>query len=73
MSVTVYTKPACVQCTATKRKLDELGVEYETIDLLTTEGALEEVKALGFQQAPIVITDSDSWSGYQPERLSTLA
>jgi len=73
MSVTVYTKPACVQCTATKRKLDELGVEYDTIDLLTTEGALEKVRALGFQQAPIVITDSDSWSGYQPERLSKLA
>lgn len=73
MSVTVYTKPACVQCTATKRKLDQLGVEYDTIDLLTTEGALEKVRALGFQQAPIVITDSDSWSGYQPERLSNLA
>jgi glutaredoxin-like protein NrdH len=72
MSVTVYTKPACVQCTATKRKLDELGVEYETIDLLTTEGALEKVRSLGFQQAPIVITDSDSWSGYQPERLRNL-
>lgn len=73
MSVTVYAKPACVQCTATKRKLDQLGVEYDTIDLLTTEGALEKVRALGFQQAPIVITDSDSWSGYQPERLSNLA
>ena len=27
MSITVYTKPACVQCTATYKALDKQGVE----------------------------------------------
>jgi len=28
MAVTVYTKPACVQCVATKRALDKEGIPY---------------------------------------------
>ena len=28
MSITVYTKPACVQCNATYRALDKAGVDY---------------------------------------------
>ncbi|MGO7969083.1 glutaredoxin domain-containing protein, partial [Rhizobium ruizarguesonis] len=27
MTITVYSKPACVQCTATYRDLDRLGVD----------------------------------------------
>ena len=29
MSITVYTKPACVQCNATKKALDRAGLEYD--------------------------------------------
>ena len=36
MAVTVYTKPACVQCTATKKALDRAGVDYETVDITMT-------------------------------------
>jgi len=32
-SITVYTKPACVQCEATLRALDRLGCAYSTIDI----------------------------------------
>jgi glutaredoxin-like protein NrdH len=30
--VTIYTKPACVQCNATYRALDKQGIAYETVD-----------------------------------------
>ena len=33
MTVTVYTKPSCVQCNATYRALDSKGIEYEVLDL----------------------------------------
>ena len=33
MSITVYTKPACVQCNATYRALDKAGLEYDIIDI----------------------------------------
>ena len=29
MTITVYTKPACVQCTATYKALDKQGIAYE--------------------------------------------
>ena len=29
MTITVYTKPACVQCNATYKALDKQGIAYE--------------------------------------------
>ena len=31
MAITVYTKPACVQCTATYRALDSKGIDYNVL------------------------------------------
>ena len=39
MSVTVYTKPACVQCNATYRALDKRGIEYQIVDVTGGPGA----------------------------------
>ena len=33
MTVTVYTKPACVQCNATYRALDKKGIAYQSVDI----------------------------------------
>lgn len=73
MSVTVYTKPSCVQCNATYRALDAKGIEYEVLDVSQDEVALEQVKALGYMQAPVVITDEDHWSGFRPDKIDELA
>lgn len=73
MSITVYTKPACVQCNATYRALDRQGLAYEIVDLTQDEAALAKVKALGYQQAPIVIAGDDHWSGFRPDKISALA
>ncbi|KQO98693.1 glutaredoxin-like protein NrdH [Leifsonia sp. Leaf264] len=73
MTVTVYTKPSCVQCTATYRALDNKGVEYEVVDVSIDENALETIKALGYLQAPVVITDDDHWSGFNPIKIGELA
>lgn len=72
-TITVYTKPACVQCNATYRALDAKGLDYETVDLSVDEGALETVKALGYMQAPVVITADDHWSGFRPDKIATLS
>ena len=37
MTVTVYSKPACVQCTATTRALDARGIAYQLVDLTQEE------------------------------------
>ena len=39
MSITVYSKPSCVQCTATYRALDREGIDYQVIDISADEDA----------------------------------
>lgn len=70
--ITVYSKPACVQCDATKRHLKKLNLEFETIDITQDQEAYDKVISLGFQAAPVVIAGEESWSGYQPEKLDGL-
>lgn len=73
MTITVYSKPACVQCNATYRALDKLGVEYTVVDVTADEQALETVKSLGYIQAPVVVTDGGHWSGFRPDKITELA
>ncbi len=72
MSITVYTKPACVQCNATYRALDKAGLEYNIIDITEDAEARDYVMALGYLQAPIVVAGEDHWSGFRPDRIKTL-
>ncbi|KAB1501419.1 glutaredoxin-like protein NrdH [Corynebacterium sp. 320] len=71
--ITLYTKPACVQCTATKKALDKAGLEYETVDISLDDEARDYVMALGYLQAPVVITEDGHWSGFRPDRIRSLA
>jgi len=73
MAVTVYTKPSCVQCTATYRALDARGIEYEVFDVSVDEKALQAVRELGYMQAPVVIADEEHWSGFRPDKIDELA
>ena len=73
MHVTVYTKPHCVQCAATERKLNQLGITYEAVDVTTDEEAYNLIVSKGFQQAPVVNADGDWWSGYRPDLIAGLA
>ena len=71
--ITLYTKPSCVQCDATKRALDQAGLQYRVIDLLDDEEAMGYVQSLGYRQAPVVVTDEgEHWAGYQPGRIAAL-
>ncbi|MGP9587229.1 glutaredoxin-like protein NrdH [Micrococcaceae sp. AOP34-BR2-30] len=70
--ITVYSKPACVQCTATLRALDDAGVEYAVIDLMEDAQALDRVRSLGHLQAPVVVTETDHWSGFRPDKITNL-
>ena len=72
MSNVVYTKPGCVQCDATTRDLGRRKIAHETVDLTQDAEALEKIKALGYAQAPVVVTDEDHWSGYRPDKIKSL-
>ena len=73
MSITVYSKPACVQCTATTRALEARGLDYEVIDLTEDDDAMTQVSELGYRQVPVVIAGDDHWAGFRPDLIGRLA
>lgn len=73
MSIIVYSKPACVQCTATTRALDAKGITYDVVDLSQDDAALNRVTELGYRQAPVVVAGADHWSGFRPDMIARLA
>ncbi len=71
-TITVYTKPACVQCNATYKALDKNGLDYEVVDITEDSEARDYVMALGYLQAPVVVADDVHWSGFRPDRIKAL-
>ena len=72
MSITVYSKPSCVQCTATTRALLARGLSFKVVDLTLNEAALELVQTLGYRQAPVVVAGESHWAGFRPDMINTL-
>ncbi|MGB7482866.1 MAG: glutaredoxin family protein [Castellaniella sp.] len=72
MSLTVSSKPNCPQCDLTKRDMDILGIEYETVDLTQSHDQLERLIGLGHRSAPVVETERETWSGYNQEKIKGL-
>jgi glutaredoxin-like protein NrdH len=73
MTITVYSKPACVQCTATTRALDRQGIDYRIIDVSADAEAYELVQGLGYRQVPVVIAGEQHWAGFRPDMISSLS
>jgi len=76
MTITVYTKPGCQPCKATKRWLDKRDLEYSTVDVTTSPADLEAIKALGYEGVPVVIVAGRTpeldlhWHGFHPDNLA---
>ncbi|MFC3072201.1 glutaredoxin-like protein NrdH [Shinella pollutisoli] len=73
MSITVYSKPACVQCTATTRALDRQGIDYTVVDVSEDADAFALVRDLGYRQVPVVVAGERHWAGFRPDMISALA
>jgi glutaredoxin-like protein NrdH len=74
MAVIVYTNPNCVQCEQTKKFLDKEGIEY-TVENLQSDDNYEKLVDFvnrGFKSAPIVVTDTETWSGFKPDKLGAI-
>lgn len=72
MTVTVYSKPNCPQCSATIRALKARGVKHEIVDLTADEEAMIFVQELGYRQAPVVIANDQHWSGFRPDKIDNI-
>ena len=79
MNITVYSLPSnqCPQCKYTKRKLDQLGFQYEVVEVSDDPAAVKLIKDMGFSSAPVVVVEfgddaSWSWQGYSPSRIEQM-
>lgn len=72
-TITVYTRPRCVQCGAVQRALAKAGMNYCTVDVSTDPDARDFVMALGYLQVPVVYADpTQHFCGFRPDRIQTL-
>lgn len=67
--VTVYSKPNCQPCNATKRYLEKTGMEHQIIDISQDPDARDYVISLGFQETPVVVAPWKTFSGFRPDLL----
>jgi glutaredoxin-like protein NrdH len=72
MNVTVYTKPDCPPCNATKQYLTRDGIEFTEVDLTNNEDAYNLVTSLGHKYTPVVVSGSTHWSGFRPDKIASL-
>lgn len=76
MTITVYSKTPCVQCTAVKRWLDKKGIKHTVIDVSKSPDDLAALKALGYESVPVTVVsgrgpDMDlHWYGFVPDLMS---
>ena len=78
MNTTVYSKPSCVQCTATYRALKKDGTPHETVDISEDADAYAFVtEVLGHSAAPVVVVrDGEEifkhWSGFNRDNVAAI-
>lgn len=72
MRITIYTRNDCVQCHATRRAIESRGFTFEMINLDVNPEAADDLRALGYRQLPVVITEQESWSGFRPDMINRL-
>ena len=73
-NVTVFSRPNCVQCDMTKKLLDRMGVEHDTVDVTADPEAHAYVTGLGYSSAPVVVVNGGEahWTGFRPDHLKGL-
>lgn len=70
--VKVYSKPDCMQCNFTKKWLNERNVPYTELNVEEDEDALSKIKEMGYQAVPVIVTETENWYGFQPDKLAKL-
>lgn len=70
--LTVYTTPNCPGCKMTRRQLDKAGVAYEAVDLSGRPDLVEQFRAEGLRQAPIIEVDGQRTAGFNPDRIKAI-
>lgn len=77
MDVTIYSKPNCPQCEATKRKFTKEGVAFREVDVTEDRRAFTRVRdEWGYQRVPVIEVRGEGfdvrWDGFRPDRMKAV-
>lgn len=72
MTITIYSRPSCVQCKATYKALDNKHISYDIVDISKDAEALSYIESLGYKMLPVVIAGNNHWAGFQPDKINGL-
>ena len=71
MKIRLFVKPYCGWCDQAARWLDDHGIEYETLDVITNKAAYQEmVKLSGQDFAPVIDVDGKVLADFGPDELA---
>lgn len=71
--VTIYTQDPCQPCRMTKKEFVKQGIEYNEVSIAANPEARDAVLALGYMQAPVIVTENGHWGGFRPDKIKELA
>lgn len=78
-TITVYSKPLCVQCDAVKRWLNKRDIEHRVVDVTKSPDDLAALKELGYTQVPVTFVSNGDpetdlhWYGFNADHLTKYA
>lgn len=71
-TITLLSKPGCVQCTAVETRLKNAGVDYEKIDVSQDPEWLDKLEEAGVRSVPVTV-QGDTWvQGFDPDAIDRL-
>jgi glutaredoxin 3 len=71
--ITVYTSPACHWCRVAKRYLDERGLPYREVDVISDKrGRQEMVRMTGQQGVPVIRVGERAMTGWDKAEFERL-
>lgn len=75
-SITVFTKPQCPACEATKKALYRTGLNYEVVDVENNPELQQFLRKFEFHSMPVVeVFDGEDyhyWNGFRPDLIKRL-
>lgn len=70
MTVTIYGRPVCVQCTATCHAFERRGINFRLVDISEDRQACSFVTQLGYRQVPVIVAGDLHWAGFRPDMIN---
>ena len=71
MNIRLFIKPHCGWCHKAQRWLDERGIQYQTLDVISDSAAMTEMVNLSGQTfAPVIDVNGKILADFGPEELA---